>query len=82
MVLIVDFTFAECYSLVTAPKIPESITRMGATFRNCTSLMGIVEIDANPDVYDRCFGGVDFEKQGLSLKGTSTRLEELRGTGR
>ncbi|MGM9876420.1 MAG: hypothetical protein ACI310_04240, partial [Bacilli bacterium] len=36
-----------CTSLVNAPEIPNSVTNMNGTFRNCTNLTGIVKINSS-----------------------------------
>ncbi len=71
-------TFLRCTNLQKAPVIPQSVTNMQRTFGECTSLSGNVEINANPDNYKGCFQDVDFEKQNITLSGTSEILEELK----
>ncbi|MBR3614953.1 MAG: hypothetical protein IKL55_07245 [Clostridia bacterium] len=74
-------TFMGCSNLVTAPEIPSGVNRMSHTFTNCTSLTGEIIINANPEYYSGCFAGVDFEKQNLTLGGSSTKLAEIGATG-
>ena len=74
-------TFDECISLTTAPAIPENVSNMYATFSGCTGLTGTIEINANPNLYDYCFYGVNFAEQNLTLTGSSEKLEELIATG-
>ena len=54
---------------------------MYATFVNCTSLTGKIEINANPTSYDNCFHSVDFNTQNIMLTGNSTKLDALKATG-
>jgi len=73
-------TFDECISLTTAPAIPENVSNMYATFSGCTGLTGTIEINANPNLYDYCFYGVNFAEQNLTLTGSSEKLEKLMTT--
>ena len=75
-------TFYACTNLVNAPVIPKNVTNMEATFDECTSLTGTIEINANPNRYDFCFGGVNFAEQNLTLTGSSEKLEKLIATGK
>jgi len=76
------YTFYNCTSLKEAPVIPSSVWTMSETFSGCTSLTGTLVIHAKPTHYDDCFSGVDFSKQNLTLSGSSSKLEELRKTGK
>ena len=43
-----SLTFVDCIALSTAPTIiPESVTNLNRTFLNCSSLTGIININAN-----------------------------------
>ena len=75
-------TFDDCTSLTAAPVIPKSVTNMKATFSSCTGLTGAIEINANPNMYDYCFMGVNFVEQNLTLTGSSEKLEKLIATGK
>lgn len=72
--------FQGCLELTTAPVIPAGVTEMSGTFAFCEKLTGEVVINANPTDYEACFCSLDFEEQNLSLKGSSSMLEELQGT--
>lgn len=72
--------FDECISLTTAPAIPENVNNMYATFSGCTGLTGTIEINANPNMYDYCFYGINFVEQNLTLTGSSEKLEKLMTT--
>ena len=81
-------TFRNCTSLETAPIIPASVGTMFHIFENCTSLTGdiifnntIVPATDLYDQYEDTFTNVDFEKQKITLKGTSTRLDDYGLTG-
>ena len=54
---------------------------MPALFQDCTGLTGEIIINANPYYYEQCFNGVNLEKQGIELGGSSPILEELEATG-
>ena len=76
--------FYNCTSLKTAPAIPSSVTNISYAFSCCTSLTGTIEINANikhNSYCERCFVGVDFAAQNLTLTGTSTKLALIGATG-
>lgn len=73
-------TFAECGNLKIASAIPDSVVLMHCTFMYCTSLTGEIIVNANPVVYSGCFFGVDFDKQNITLAGSSTKLDKLKST--
>lgn len=66
------YTFESCTNMVTAPRIPSSIEYMSYAFSCCTSLSGIIYVDANPSSYRNCFYGVNIEKQGISIEGDAS----------
>ena len=70
-------TFAGCTSLTVAPTIPDSVTNIFTTFMDCTSLTGTITINANPTVYDYCFGNTT---KPITLTGSSTKLTEIAAT--
>ena len=74
-----EATFYFCESLMEAPVIPDSVINMDYTFAGCTSLTGTVEINANPDSYDKCFCDVDMTN--ITLIGSSTILNGIGTTG-
>lgn len=47
--------FQSCFSLATAPAIPNGVTRVSGCFRNCTSLTGTIPVNGTPTYYDNCF---------------------------
>ena len=75
-----DRTFSHCKALTHAPVIPQNVTDMTSTFYQCKALTGKIEINANPEKYSKCFGWVDFEKQGIVLTGSSSVLAEIEAT--
>ena len=70
-------TFNGCFSLITAPTIPNSVTDMSWAFYRCASLTGTIEINVNPTNYSRCFYGTT---QPITLTGSSPILSELAAT--
>ena len=70
--------FNNCRSLKKAPVIPKNVKNMNHTFMGCISLSGTIEINANPDEYEKCFADIDFEKQNITLSGSSDMLEKLK----
>ena len=81
---VTDLTWAfhNCKSLETLPTIPNSVLSMGNAFANCTSLSGEITINAEPSSYSSCFSSVDFQKQNLTLTGTSSVLDPIGKTGK
>ena len=75
------FTIRGCKLITTAPVIPDTVEYMPALFQDCTGLTGEIIINANPYYYEQCFNGVNLEKQGIELGGSSPILEELEATG-
>ena len=71
-------TFVGCKNLQEAPVIPKNVKNMNHTFMGCISLSGTIEINANPDEYEKCFADIDFEKQNITLSGSSDMLEKLK----
>ncbi len=73
-------TFKGCTALVEAPIISKNVVCLYETFSGCTSLTGTIEINAKLSVYDKCFYGLDFVAQNITLQGTSDKLTDLRNT--
>ena len=67
-------TFQKCTNLTTAPIIPSSVKNMSYTFAECKMLTGIIEINANPTEFSRCFMGTS---KTIMLQGKSEVLENL-----
>lgn len=74
------YTFSNCISLTTAPEIPSSVTYMNSTFSDCTKLQGTIVINANPSYYNSCFRNAATEGPGLTVTGSSTKLDEIIAT--
>ena len=53
----------------TAPVIPEKVQEMYHTFESCVNLTGEVEINANPNIYERAFYKT---KQPLKIVGKAS----------
>lgn len=71
-------TFDGCKSLTTAPVIPDNVTdTISYAFRNCTSLTGTIEINANPISCNNCFEGT---VNPIILTGSSSRLRGIAST--
>ena len=88
---IMHATFIYCSKLKTATTIPESVKILSRTFVGCSSLEGVLEINANIDGnysfeidgviyegYEECFLDACIDGSGLIIKGTCTKLNELR----
>ncbi len=71
-------SFVSCINLKKAPTIPGNVLNMEHTFYGCTGLTGELIINANPQLYNECFAGIDFQLQNLTLTGDSTMLEQLQ----
>ena len=74
-------TFHTCTSMTTAPVIPESVVCVKELFRQCTSLTGTIEFNASTYSDDCCFFNVDFQKQKLTLTGTSELMDRIAKSG-
>jgi hypothetical protein len=72
-------TFFYCSALTDATEviIPVSVTDIADCFQFCTSLVGTMRIDCNPEIYTYCFQGVNFKTQNLTLAGDSTMLDTI-----
>lgn len=84
----ISHAFRDCTSLETAPVIPASVDTMFHLFENCTSLTGeiifnntIIPQTNLYDCYEDTFTNVDFERQKITLKGTSSILDNYGLTG-
>ncbi|MBE5963957.1 MAG: sigma-70 family RNA polymerase sigma factor [Lachnospira sp.] len=75
-----DGTFKGCTALVEAPIISKKVVCLYETFSGCTSLTGTIEINAKLIAYDKCFYGLDFAAQNITLQGTSDKLADLMNT--
>lgn len=73
----IQYAFAQCSSLKQAPVIPSSVLDLRSAFSGCYALTGEIEIHANPTLWSGCFNFVNFEKQGITLTGSSIMLESL-----
>ncbi|MBQ9143245.1 MAG: leucine-rich repeat protein [Lachnospiraceae bacterium] len=73
----IQYAFAQCSSLKQAPVIPSSVLDLRSAFAGCYALTGEIEIHANPTLWSGCFNFVDFEKQGITLTGSSIMLESI-----
>ena len=78
----IGLAFDGCTSLTTAPIIPATIEGLSGTFWGCTALTGEVVINTETTVYSYCFYNIDFEAQGITLTGTSTKLDVIGATGK
>lgn len=73
-------TFQNCTSLEIPPVVPSGVKNMSAMFRGCKKLQGTIVIDANPDLNDYFFINAATEGLGLTVTGSSTKLDEIIAT--
>lgn len=73
-------TFKGCKNLTTAPIIGIEAKCLYETFSGCTSLTGKIEIKGDCKIYNKCFYGVDFEAQNITIDATLIDIEELKKT--
>ena len=76
-------TFYNCYCLTIDENliIPEGVTNMDSTFFGCAFLFskkGTLTINANPRIFSDVLNGVP--KQGITLAGSSSKLNEILAT--
>ena len=75
-------TFQGCTSLITPPSlIPASIKNLRYTFSDCQKISGTIRIDAEPEVYDNCFGSAATSPGAqLIVIGNSSILDDIINT--
>lgn len=69
--------YAECQSLVTAPVIPNKITRIKQMFEGCTSLAGAVVINTNEPTQETMADMFNRTTNEIVLLGTSNLLADI-----
>lgn len=64
-----------------APRIPASVKNLESTFDCNTSLQGTIIIDAKPDLYTRCFYGIDMSKIAIEGNASQETKKAIANTG-
>ncbi len=73
--------FFECTNLKTVKRVPSSVRKMAHAFSFCERLTGNIKIETKEAHILSCFCEVNFEEQGLKLKGDKEFVERLIKTG-
>ena len=69
-----EFTFTDCTSLTTAPKISDSVTNMEFTFAGCTSLIAVPEIPGSVTNMESTFYGCSSLTAAPEIPGSVTNM--------
>ena len=71
-------TFIGCTSLTTAPDLSKAtkLDNIARAFYNCTSLTGIITLNANPTTYGSCL----YNTQITAVNGTTTMASTILAT--
>ena len=77
----INCAFLSCSALERAPVIHENISILYNAFWGCKSLTGDIVINTNTTAYSNCFASVDFSTQNITLKGSSSNLDNIGKTG-
>ncbi|MBR5515894.1 MAG: leucine-rich repeat protein [Clostridia bacterium] len=74
---IMSKAFYSCTNLISVPVIPASVKQMDYAFANCFNIEGEITVNANPEVYEKCF---DSTMRELTIVGDTAIKAELAAT--